>query len=365
MDEQTQGAIGELAQRVRDLYFIEELVNQQPKSIAAALSEVSGHKLERVQTVDIDATPETAGAFFENAPVIVVELRTRFQVMNMVQLAMFPQHEGAKLFNIDPATLSGEIGETHPLFLAVSQVCDTVNAHMKRGDVPLSVAPQRITLVDSAARANFGVLRGEAEAYAYLLFASGGSDLMISFLHLIGSDSLREVAGLLERQPLASNRAPQPAAPRPARPAAQTRVAAAAAVTPASAAPAGNGRRAEYAPVEVPDLEDDGGESVRIDTAGIETLLDAPVFIRVVIGETRKTLKDLVAAGRNTKFELDREAGEAVDIWVGDPTRPETARLFARGEMGVTANKKFGVIITKIVAPHQRLAAADPDRERR
>jgi flagellar motor switch protein FliN/FliY len=79
----------------------------------------------------------------------------------------------------------------------------------------------------------------------------------------------------------------------------------------------------------------------------LDLLLDVPLEVEVELGRTRMTIQDLLALGPGSVIELDKVAGEALDILVND-------RLVARGE-AVVVNDKFGVRITEIVSPQERI----------
>ena len=80
----------------------------------------------------------------------------------------------------------------------------------------------------------------------------------------------------------------------------------------------------------------------------IDLLLDVPLDVSVELGRNRMTIQDLLALGPGSVIELDKVAGEPLDILVND-------RLVARGE-AVVVNDKFGVRITDIVSPQERIA---------
>ena len=86
-----------------------------------------------------------------------------------------------------------------------------------------------------------------------------------------------------------------------------------------------------------------GGESSR----RLDMLLDVPLEVNVELGRTRMTIQDLLQLGPGSVVELDKVAGEALDILVN-------GRLVARGE-AVVVNDKFGVRITDIVSPQERI----------
>jgi flagellar motor switch protein FliN/FliY len=79
----------------------------------------------------------------------------------------------------------------------------------------------------------------------------------------------------------------------------------------------------------------------------LDLLLDVPLEVNVELGRTRLTIQDLLQLGPGSVVELDKVAGDALDILVN-------GRLVARGE-AVVVNDKFGVRITDIVSPQERI----------
>ncbi|HDH06258.1 MAG TPA: flagellar motor switch protein FliN [Nitrospirae bacterium] len=95
---------------------------------------------------------------------------------------------------------------------------------------------------------------------------------------------------------------------------------------------------------EFDDLKGDAKETVSKD---IEFLLDIPVEITVQLGTTRMLIKDLLQLGQGSVVEMDKLAGEPMEILAN-------SRLVARGEV-VVVNEKFGVRLTDIISPTERL----------
>ena len=75
--------------------------------------------------------------------------------------------------------------------------------------------------------------------------------------------------------------------------------------------------------------------------ADLEAVFDVPVRISVVLGRTRIPVANLLKMDVGTVVELDRQVGEAVEIFVND-------RLVARGEIVLVENR-LGVTMTEIV----------------
>ncbi len=79
-----------------------------------------------------------------------------------------------------------------------------------------------------------------------------------------------------------------------------------------------------------------------------ELLLDVPLEVAVELGRTRMTIQELLSLSPGSVVELDKVAGEPLDIVVN-------GRLVARGE-AVVVNDKFGIRITDIVSRSERIA---------
>ncbi|NPV01830.1 MAG: flagellar motor switch protein FliN [Brevinematales bacterium] len=79
----------------------------------------------------------------------------------------------------------------------------------------------------------------------------------------------------------------------------------------------------------------------------ITLLLDVPMRVTVELGRTKMTIKDILGLGEGSIIELDKLAGEPVDILVND-------KAIAQGEV-VVIDENFAVRVTKIVTPMERI----------
>lgn len=79
----------------------------------------------------------------------------------------------------------------------------------------------------------------------------------------------------------------------------------------------------------------------------IALLLDVPMRVTVELGRTKMTIKEILGLGEGSIIELDKLAGEPVDILVND-------KLIAQGEV-VVIDENFAVRVTKIVSPMERI----------
>lgn len=75
--------------------------------------------------------------------------------------------------------------------------------------------------------------------------------------------------------------------------------------------------------------------------ADLEQLFDVPVTVSAVLGRTRMPVGDLLKLEPGSVLDLDRNVGEAIDIYVNN-------RLVARGEV-VLVEDKLGVTMTEII----------------
>jgi flagellar motor switch protein FliN/FliY len=83
-------------------------------------------------------------------------------------------------------------------------------------------------------------------------------------------------------------------------------------------------------------------------TSNIGILLDVPLEISVELGRARMIVKEVIELGAGSIIEIDKAAGEPVDILVNN-------RLVAKGEV-VVIEDNFGVRITEILTPNERIA---------
>ncbi len=85
-----------------------------------------------------------------------------------------------------------------------------------------------------------------------------------------------------------------------------------------------------------------------VSTRRLDVLLDVPLDVTVELGRSRMSIQELLALSPGSVVELDKIAGEPLDIVVND-------RLIARGE-AVVINDKFGIRITDIISKSERIA---------
>ena len=80
----------------------------------------------------------------------------------------------------------------------------------------------------------------------------------------------------------------------------------------------------------------------------IDRVLDVPVQLTAELGRTRITIKNLLQLSQGSVVELDGMAGEPMDIFIN-------GYLIAQGEV-VVVNEKFGIRLTDIITPSERIS---------
>jgi flagellar motor switch protein FliN/FliY len=91
-----------------------------------------------------------------------------------------------------------------------------------------------------------------------------------------------------------------------------------------------------------------GDDSInKLKVQNIDFILDIPLRVTVELGRTQVMIKDLLQLGQGSVLELDKLAGEPLEILVN-------GKLIAKGEV-VVVNEKFGVRLTDIVSPVERI----------
>lgn len=83
----------------------------------------------------------------------------------------------------------------------------------------------------------------------------------------------------------------------------------------------------------------------------IGMLLDLTLPVSIELGRTSMSVQEILRLGRGSVIQLDRLAGEPIDIYVGD-------RRFAEGEV-VVLGEHFGVRITRVLANPSAASAAN------
>lgn len=92
------------------------------------------------------------------------------------------------------------------------------------------------------------------------------------------------------------------------------------------------------------DSQPDAGKT---DNPELEIILDIPVTISMEVGSTSITIRNLLQLNQGSVIELDRLAGEPLNVLVN-------GTLIAHGEV-VVINEKFGIRMTDVISPSERI----------
>ncbi|CBA15895.1 flagellar motor switch protein FliN [Xanthomonas albilineans] len=79
----------------------------------------------------------------------------------------------------------------------------------------------------------------------------------------------------------------------------------------------------------------------------LDVILDVPITLSLEVGRSRIPIRNLLQLNQGSVVELERGAGEPLDVYVN-------GTLIAHGEV-VTINDRFGVRLTDVVSPSERI----------
>ena len=105
--------------------------------------------------------------------------------------------------------------------------------------------------------------------------------------------------------------------------------------------------QADIKTVPLDHLEDDREPLMQHDTLKLDTILDIPVTISMEVGRTQISIRNLLQLNQGSVVELDRIAGESLDVMVN-------GTLIAHGEV-VVVNDKFGIRLTDVISQTERI----------
>lgn len=103
-------------------------------------------------------------------------------------------------------------------------------------------------------------------------------------------------------------------------------------------------QRQRAAPQPQPDPGFPGGSPTDVN---LDVILDVPVTLSMEVGRTRIPIRNLLQLNQGSVVELDRAAGEPLDVFVN-------GTLVAHGEV-VVVNEKFGIRLTDVISPSERI----------
>ncbi len=103
----------------------------------------------------------------------------------------------------------------------------------------------------------------------------------------------------------------------------------------------------EVQPANLDPLEDTSVSTGSDKEINLDVILDVPVEVSMEIGSTRMNIRNLLQLNQGSVVELDRLAGEPLNVKVN-------GTLIAHGEV-VVVNEKFGIRLTDIISPAERV----------
>ena len=95
------------------------------------------------------------------------------------------------------------------------------------------------------------------------------------------------------------------------------------------------------------ELADEAAPATGGETKSLDLILDIPLTVAVELGRSKMLINDLLQLGQGSVIELTKLVGEPLEVLVNQ-------KLVARGEV-VVVNEKFGVRLTDIVSPMERV----------
>ncbi len=108
---------------------------------------------------------------------------------------------------------------------------------------------------------------------------------------------------------------------------------------------AGSESATGYSPAELENLQDEARGNRQ--GANLDAIVDIPVTLSVEIGQTQLSIRNLLQLNQGSVVELDRLAGEPLDVLVN-------GTLVAHGEV-VVVNDKFGIRLTDVLSARERV----------
>ncbi|WP_067866484.1 flagellar motor switch protein FliN [Neptuniibacter marinus] len=96
--------------------------------------------------------------------------------------------------------------------------------------------------------------------------------------------------------------------------------------------------------VELDELQDEG---TPVSDPKLDVILDIPVTLSMEVGQTDIPISNLLQLNQGSVIELDRVAGEPLDVMVN-------GTLIAHGEV-VVVNDRYGIRLTDVISPQERI----------
>ncbi|MBQ1867387.1 MULTISPECIES: flagellar motor switch phosphatase FliY [Selenomonas] len=346
-----------------------EIGNISMGSAATTLSVLLGHKVS-ITTPTVSVATMSIIQEQYPMPYLIVEVGYTIGIDGNNVLAIQAQ-DAAIIADLmmggDGTNPDTEINE-----IAMSAVGESMNQMMGTVATSLStmfnkkidISPPKVNLIDFGSEDKVTELVGKDEPVVRTSFRMEVDGLIDSeIMQILPVSVAKEMVESLtngaaeeepEPEPVPAAPAPAPAAPAAAPAAPAPAPAPAAAPPPMAAAPAaGYGMAmqphvATNVPVQSAQFTPLNMQPVQVNDANIGLILDVPLSVTVELGRTKKSIKEILELTNGSIVELEKLAGEPVDIQVN-------GKFLAKGEV-VVIDENFGVRITEIASPAERAA---------
>ncbi|NNV05012.1 flagellar motor switch phosphatase FliY [Geobacillus sp. C56-T2] len=344
---------------------IGEIGNISFGSSATALSMLLNQKVEiTTPNVSVIERSKIADEFPHPYVAIQVNYTDGFLGTNLL---VIKQHDAAVIADLmlggDGTAVNDELGE-----IQLSAVQEAMNQMMGSAATSMStvfgkrvdISPPTLHLLDLSEGKGLEYLPDE-EFFIKVSFRLKVGELIDSnIMQLLPVDFAKELVGLLlgspsepkdveERTEPAHARAMPADGPEPAPTPAN--VGGAMVSQPAGRpgqASAERVKEADVRPIQTADFaEFDAPSLAAAETRNLELLFDVPLQVTVELGRTKRSVQEILQLSTGSIIELDKLAGEPVDIFVNN-------KLIAKGEV-VVIDENFGVRITDIMSQSDRL----------
>lgn len=355
-----------------------EIGNISMGSAATTLSVLLGHKVN-ITTPDVSLDTMSTIQNQYPMPYLIVEVGYVIGINGNNVLAI-QAGDAAIIADLmmgnDGLNPQEELSEIHMSAVgeAMNQMMGTVATSLSTMfNKKIDISPPRVNLVDLGSEENVTDLLKGDEPVAKISFRMEVEGLIDSeIMQILPLDVAKEMVSFLmgggaqpepepepEAQPAAPAAAPaaapvqapaSAAAPQPqyAQPPQQPVYAAPPPMAqPVYAAPANMNMVSPSMPVQAAQFAPLTNEPVEVNAANISLIQDVPLQVTVELGRTKKSIREILEFSTGSIIELDKLAGEPVDIHVN-------GQLTAKGEV-VVIDENFGVRITEIVSPFERV----------
>lgn len=354
-----------------------EIGNISMGSAATTLSVLLGHKVS-ITTPTVSVATMSMIKEHYPMPYLIVEVGYTIGIDGNNVLAIQAQ-DAAIIADLmmggDGTNPDTDLSEIH-----MSAVGESMNQMMGSVATSLStmfnkkidISPPKVNLIDLGSEDKVTELVGQDEPIVRTSFRMEVDGLIDSeIMQILPVEVAKEMVEAIlnggAEEPEPAPPTPAPAAPTPAPAAPMPAPAASAAPAMAAGAPAmaaapgmappamGGGygmpmqpHVATNVPVQPAQFTPLNMMPVQVNDANIGLILDVPLQVTVELGRTKKSIKEILELTNGSIVELDKLAGEAVDIQVN-------GKFLAKGEV-VVIDENFGVRITDIATPAERAA---------